>query len=105
MGEIEYGEPWGLLANLTSLQELSVRVRADGGDPSQLSALMGLSTLKLYSLRRFGAFAADGPAPYSFSSLQPLSTLRYLGELHLGVVPVLPPPGLGRVEQSSVASA
>jgi hypothetical protein len=81
--DFEYEEPWGLLATLRSLQELSVRVRADGGDPSQLSALTRLSTLKLHSLWS-GALAADGPAPDSFSSLQPLSTLQHLEELYLG---------------------
>jgi hypothetical protein len=72
-------EPWGLLARLTSLRLLILKVRASG-DPSPLSALTGLTTLKLQSLEP----GANGPVPFSFSSLQPLSTLQQLKELHLG---------------------
>jgi Leucine-rich repeat (LRR) protein len=72
-------EPWEVLAKLTSLQQLSLRLNASG-DPSSLSALTGLSCLSLQSF----ALGADGPAPFSFSSLQPLSTLQQLEVLHLG---------------------
>jgi Leucine-rich repeat (LRR) protein len=70
-------EPWGLLANLTGLQQLSLEVNASG-DPSPLSALTGLSYLYIKSFQ----LEADS-APFSFSSLQPLSTLQQLEELHL----------------------
>jgi Leucine-rich repeat (LRR) protein len=73
-------ETWGLLAALTSLQELWLRGGASG-DPSPLSALTGLTYLKLQSLP---PMHADAPVPFSFSSLQPLSTLQQLEELHLG---------------------
>jgi hypothetical protein len=77
---MDFGEEtWGLLAELTSLQDLRVRGGA-GGDPSPLSALTGLKHLKLQS---FPPVHANIPAPFSFSSLQPLSTLQQLEELHL----------------------
>jgi Leucine-rich repeat (LRR) protein len=72
-------EPWGLLATLTSLQQLHVEVTASG-DPSPISALTGLSSLKLQSFW----FEAAGAAPFCFSSLQPLSALQQLEVLHLG---------------------
>jgi hypothetical protein len=72
-------EPWGSLAKLTSLQELTFTGRAIG-DPSPLSALKELTHLDLQSLDIEG----DDPAPFSFSSLQPLSPLQQLEELHLG---------------------
>jgi Leucine-rich repeat (LRR) protein len=71
-------EPWGLLATLTSLQHLSLNIRA-GGDPSPLSALTSLTKLDLCSLSR----ESDIQVRFSFSSLQPLSTLQQLEELHL----------------------
>jgi hypothetical protein len=73
-------EPWGLLAKLTGLQRLELRVGASG-DPSPLSALTGLTYL---DIERLGLDALDGPEPFSFSSLQPLSTLLQLEELLLG---------------------
>jgi hypothetical protein len=72
-------EPWDSLATLTSLQVLSVAVRACG-DPAPLSALTGLSSLSLESCRKLGA---DVQVPFSFSSLQPLSTLQQLETLQL----------------------
>jgi hypothetical protein len=71
-------EPWSVLAKLTSLQWLEMRVNATG-DPSPLSALTGLRHLKLQSLLP----EEEGRNPFSFSSLQPLSTLQQLEELHL----------------------
>jgi hypothetical protein len=76
--EFENEEPWGMLAKLTSLQKLSLVVRA-GGDPSPLSALTGLTYLKLESI--FHEF--DRLVPFTFSSLQPLSTLQHLEVLDL----------------------
>jgi hypothetical protein len=73
-------EPWGSLANLTSLQMLSLILQTSG-DPSPLSALTGLSDLSIHSL---GWFDAGPRVPFSFSSLQPLSTLRQLQKLQLG---------------------
>jgi Leucine-rich repeat (LRR) protein len=73
-------EPWGVLSRLTSLQQLYLRGTASG-DPSPLSALTGLSRLRITT---FGELEADGPAPFTFTSLQPLSTLQQLEELHLG---------------------
>jgi hypothetical protein len=72
-------EPWGMLAILTSLQQLRLTVRASG-DPSPLSALTRLSSLHLYSL----GIGPGGQVLFSFSSLQPLSTLQQLEQLHLG---------------------
>jgi Leucine-rich repeat (LRR) protein len=72
-------EPWSMLCKLTSLQQLTFKVGASG-DPSPLSALTGLTSLWVSSLRRL---EPDAPAPFSFSSLQPLSTLRQLEVLHL----------------------
>jgi Leucine-rich repeat (LRR) protein len=72
-------EPWGVLAKLTSLQQLELLVIAHG-DPSPLSALTELSFLLLRSY--WGA--GDGAAPFSLSSLQPLSTLQQLEGLHVG---------------------
>jgi Leucine-rich repeat (LRR) protein len=76
----EFGdeEPWGSMANLTSLQQLILSGYASG-DPSPLSALTGLSSLYLESL----GDEADDPAPFSFSSLQALSTLQQLEVLQL----------------------
>jgi Leucine-rich repeat (LRR) protein len=73
--ELELEGPWGLLAKLTQLQRLTLSTCA-AGDPSTLSALTGLASLHLESVRR-------GPAPFSFSSLQPLRTLEQLEELHI----------------------
>jgi hypothetical protein len=72
-------EPWGMLAKLTSLQQLEFLEVSATGDPSPLSALTGLKLLDLHSIEH----AADGPAPFSFSSLQPLSALQQLEVLHL----------------------
>jgi Leucine-rich repeat (LRR) protein len=72
-------EPWGLLAKLTSLQQLSLNVSANG-DPSPLSALTGLTYMSIDSVK----LEEDGPTPFSFSSLQPLSTLQQLEVLQLG---------------------
>jgi hypothetical protein len=72
-------EPWGLLANLTSLQKLYLMGSASG-DPSPLSALTRLSYLVLESCLQ----DPDGQASFSFSSLQPLSTLQQLEEMYLG---------------------
>jgi hypothetical protein len=71
-------EPWGFLANLTSLGDLRLSVSATG-DPSPLSALTRLSSLDLCSLWR----EPNVPVPFSFSSLQPLSTLEQLEVLSL----------------------
>jgi hypothetical protein len=71
-------EPWGLLANVTTLQGLHLGGSASG-DPSPLSALTGLSFLSLESSQ----FEADDQTPFSFSSLPPLSTLQQLECLHL----------------------
>jgi hypothetical protein len=76
--DLGYEEPWGLLAKLTSLQALRLTVGASG-DPSPLSALTGLSSLRLDSLK----LQAGDQTPFSFSSLQPLSTLQQLEVLHL----------------------
>jgi Leucine-rich repeat (LRR) protein len=72
-------EPWGLVATLTNLQQLSLEVSASG-DPSPLSALTRLSFLSVESL----VLEVVRPVPFSFSSLKPLSTLQQLEELHLG---------------------
>jgi hypothetical protein len=71
-------EPWGLLAMVTSLQQLSLAVGATG-DPSPLSALTRLTYLKARSKE----LGADNQAPFSFSSLKPLSTLQQLEVLYL----------------------
>jgi hypothetical protein len=79
---------WDPLAQLTSLQQLSLAVAASG-DPSPLSALTRLSQLMLHSSlpAEPEELEAEGfepsPAPFSFSSLQPLSTLQQLEVLHL----------------------
>jgi hypothetical protein len=80
MQKFDNEEPWGMLAKLTNLQQLSLTVYASG-DPSPLSALTRLSSLAILSL----GLEADEPAPFSFSSLQPLSTLQQLERLHLGI--------------------
>jgi Leucine-rich repeat (LRR) protein len=72
-------EPWGILAKLTSLQQLILAVIATG-DPSPLSALTGLTHLKLHSFE----LDAEAQPPFSLSSLQPFNTLQQLEELHLG---------------------
>jgi hypothetical protein len=72
-------EPWTYMAKLTSLRELLLRGTCTG-DPSPLSALTGLSYLRLDYVKQHGA---QNPAPFSFSSLQSLSTLRQLESLHL----------------------
>jgi Leucine-rich repeat (LRR) protein len=72
-------EPWGVLATLTDLRQLGLRVSASG-DPSQLSTLTGLSTLRLHSIR----VGANHPPSFNLSSLQPLSTLQQLEVLQLG---------------------
>ena len=71
-------DPWTPLAVLTGLSRLSLDVAASG-DPSPLSALTGLRSLRVK--RCF--FLEQGPAPFSFSSLQPLSTLQQLEVLEL----------------------
>ena len=78
VGNSDFGaeEPWIHLAQLTNLKQLSLKVAASG-DPSPLSALIGLSYLKLRSSER-GLLD-----PWTFSSLQPLSTLQQLEELVL----------------------
>jgi hypothetical protein len=78
-GDLGSEEPWGVLAKLTSLQTLSLRVCASG-DPSPLSALTRLTYLGLHSYTR----EVQGPGPFSFSSLQTLSTLQQLEVLKLG---------------------
>jgi hypothetical protein len=82
LGNEDFGdeEPWGLLAKLSNLQDLSLDVSARG-DPSPLSELRRLTYLHLNSLRGPGP---DPPAPFGLSSLQPLSTLQQLEELRLG---------------------
>jgi hypothetical protein len=77
--DLQDEDPWGLLASLTSLQQLGLCVHASG-DPSPLSALTRLSFLIMKS---YGGTEAHGFAPFSFSSLQPLSTLRQLEVLDL----------------------
>jgi hypothetical protein len=72
-------EPWVNLAKLTSLQQLCLTMCACG-DPSPLSALTRLSSLRVESW----SSEEHDQAPFSFSSLQPLSTLQQLEELHLG---------------------
>jgi hypothetical protein len=72
-------ESWGLLAKLTSLQQLSLTV-SGSGDPSPLSALTGLSSLRVQNLR----LEDVDPVSFGFSSLQPLSAMWQLEELHLG---------------------
>jgi hypothetical protein len=74
-------EPWGMIAKVTSLQQLNLVTVYASGDPSPLSALTGLTYLNLQSHN----VGAAGPAPFSFSSLQPLSTLQQLERLHLGL--------------------
>ena len=73
-------EPWTHLVGLTNLKQLTLRVAASG-DPSPLSALSGLSSLKLQSSPE----AVQGGLfiPCTFSSLQPLSTLQQLKGLVL----------------------
>jgi hypothetical protein len=73
-------EPWELLAQLTSLQELDLKLRAANGGPSTVSALTNLSSL-MFNNR--GDVRADDLALPKFSSLQPLSTLQQLEVLHL----------------------
>jgi Leucine-rich repeat (LRR) protein len=73
-------EPWGALAKLTNLKQLHLTMSANG-DPSELSALTGLSSLYLDSL---GQPEVNVPGPFSLSSLQPLSTLLQLEVLYLG---------------------
>jgi hypothetical protein len=72
-------EPFVSLASATSLQQLHLTVGAIG-DPSPLSALTGLSFLKISSFR----VEEDDEAPFNFSSLQALSTLQQLEVLDLG---------------------
>jgi Leucine-rich repeat (LRR) protein len=75
--DLQDEEPWGSLANLTSLQKLSLTLYTSG-DPSPLSTLTGLSDLNIQSP------GCDDRVYFSFSSLQPLSMLRRLEVLHLG---------------------
>jgi hypothetical protein len=77
-------ELWSVLANLTSLQDLSF-IGSATGDPSPLSALTRLSSLYLHSYQ-----PEEDQAPFSFSSLQPLSTLQQLERLDLCGHAVLP---------------
>jgi hypothetical protein len=71
---------WALTAKLTSLQQLTF-IGCASGDPSPVSALTRLSSLRLNIIDRpHGSVLA----PSSFSSLQPLSTLQQLGVLQLG---------------------
>ena len=69
-------EPWIHLAALTNLKQLSLRGAALG-DPSALSALTGLSSLKIHSSQ------VGYLLPCTFTSLQPLSTMHQLKELAL----------------------
>jgi Leucine-rich repeat (LRR) protein len=78
--ELGSEEPWESLAKLTSLQQLRFFQISASGDPSPLSALTGLTSLYLESLKELEA--AYGP-PFTFSSLQPLSTWQQLEQLHL----------------------
>ena len=71
-------EPWIHLLGLTNLKQLSLWMAASG-DPSPLSALTGLSSLRLHSYELQGGL----PPPCTFSSLQPLSTLQQLSVLAL----------------------
>jgi hypothetical protein len=73
-------QPWGLLAELTNVQQLTLIVSASG-DPSPLSALTRLSSLSLRSCE----FEGEEQTPFGFSSLQPLSTLQHLEVLYLGI--------------------
>jgi Leucine-rich repeat (LRR) protein len=77
--EIQTEELWGLLAKLTSLQRMSLELKASG-DPSPLSALTGLTYLHLLSSER----EVNYQKPFSFSSLESLSTLQQLEVLYLG---------------------
>ena len=68
-------EPWPALAALSSLKDLQLMIDSPG-DPSALSALTGLTLLKI-----------GGWNPrFSFSSLQPLSTMQQLASLALDQV-------------------
>jgi Leucine-rich repeat (LRR) protein len=72
-------EPFTSLASATSLQQLDLTVGAIG-DPSPLSALTGLSSLKISSFQ----VEDDDETPFNLSSLQPLSTMQQLEVLDLG---------------------
>ena len=72
-------EPWNHLVGLTNLKHLSLQGAASG-DPSLVSALTGLSSLKLHS---YGPEHNGLLTPCTFSSLQPLSTLQQLKKLDL----------------------
>jgi hypothetical protein len=72
---------WGSLANLTSLQQLSL-IRCTSGDPSPVSALTRLTSLTIHALEP--GQQVNDLAPFTFSSLEPLSTLQQLEVLHLG---------------------
>ena len=82
LGGVGFGgeEPWVHLAELTSLKQLFLRVAASG-DPSPLSALTGLSSLRLESYTAVGQDEVFSPC--TFSSLQPLSALQQLVDLGL----------------------
>ena len=68
--------PWSSLAALTGLRHLNCCFREAGhGDPSPLSALTGLTSLRLASM--------GSRNPFTVSSLQPLSTLQQLEVLKL----------------------
>jgi Leucine-rich repeat (LRR) protein len=73
-------DPWAVLAEMTNLKNLSLAVYAYG-DPSALSALIGLTSLQLTT--RPGQQDWNGVPFYSLSSLQPLSRLQQLEVLHL----------------------
>ena len=69
---------WTPLASLTGLTHLSVKVAASG-DPSLLSALTGLRSLRLVSREAPGGAVVR----FSMSSMQPFSTLHQLEMLEL----------------------
>jgi hypothetical protein len=74
-------ESWDLLANLTSLQQLSL-LWCTSGDPSPVSALTRLTSLTIHTWDPWDQ--VNVLAPFSFSNLQPLSTLQQLEVLYLG---------------------
>ena len=74
-------DPWIHLVGLTNLKQLSLGYAAVG-DPSALSALIGLTSLSLHSYRPH-AMHGGLPSSCTFSSLQPLSALQALEELVL----------------------
>ena len=77
--DLTIGDPFAALAALQSLQDLNLGVAASA-DPSPLSALTGLSSLRISSM---DSESLNGADPFSFSSLQPLSALLRLEVLEL----------------------